>query len=87
MNFYDDPSCKINLSINKISSQVSETCVLRVHSLWQGERRNPACQRGGRTGCDPQQGGGGAEGGRIASQAVRQEEKIRLGENCRDQAG
>lgn len=62
-------------------------CVLRAHSLCQGERRYPACQRGGRSGCDPQQGGGGAEGGRVAGQAVRPEEKIRLGENRRDQAG
>lgn len=62
---------------------------MRIKSAFsvQRERRHPARQRGGRSGCDPQQGGGGAEGGRIAGQAVCQEEEIRLGENRRDQTG
>lgn len=49
-----------------------------VRPAFQGQRRHPESQRGGRPGRDPQPGRGGSEGGRLAGPTLRPPEETRL---------
>lgn len=74
----------LRLQLRGFSSSCSESFVFdqRTDSLWppvfQGQRRHPESERGGRPGCDPQSSGGGSEGGRLAGPTLRPPEETGL---------
>lgn len=59
----------------------------RRHPAFQGQRRHPESQWGGRQGRDPQPSGGGPEGGGVTGAALRPQEETGFREGHGDQAG
>lgn len=55
--------------------------------IFQGQRRHPEGERGGRAGRDPQPGSGGLEGGRLAGAPLHPPQETSVRESARAQIG